>query len=369
LLYLEGADRGFETANLISIRVGLPAVGYRDAASADQFIEAATARLRRAPGVTMATEGDLPTNARPYMLGSVEFSSQPGATGPQLILPMLAVPPDYFSAMGIRLVTGRTFGPSDSETTVIVSESFAKAHWRNGQAVGGRFRRPSQPWQTIIGVVGDIRSMSPESWQRGYSVYYQQGKAPEAMRPLLSASSIAEYRTLVIRSDEPARTVGALPLVIHALDPHVVVARIALVEHLYADAIARPRTVFLLMAVFAGVGLALAMAGMYGVLSYLVTLRLRDIGIRLALGAKPRDVGRLVLRNGIGLAAVGLLTGLGLAMALVRVVRALLYDVNPSDPWSFAGVSLLLALTSVVAAWRPARRAMRVDPVTLLREE
>jgi hypothetical protein len=303
------------------------------------------------------------------MLGPVEFSSEPHAFTPPLIIPMLAVPPDYFQAMGLRLVSGRTFSPADGDDTVVVSEGFAKAHWPGGQAIGGAFRRESQSWQTVIGVVGDVRPLSADSWQRGQGVYYQTGHAPEAMRPVSSVSSIAEYRTLVVRSSQPARTVEALPQVIHAVDPQIVVARIALVDHLYADAIARPRTVFLLMTVFAVVGLTLAMAGVYGVLSHLVTQRLREIGIRLALGARPGDVGRAVVGSGIGLGALGLVSGLGLAFALVRVVRALLYDVNPSDPLSLGLVAAVLAVTSIAASWIPARRAMRVDPVALLRED
>jgi hypothetical protein len=326
-------------------------------------------QLRATPGVTMATIGDLPTNMRPYMLGPVEFSTHPGAMSAPLIVPMLAVPADYFPAMGIHLLAGRTFSPTDADSAILVSETFAKAHWPDGHAVGGSFRRASTAWQTVIGVVGDIHPMSGDSWQHGLGVYYQVGHAPEAMQPFMSASSIAAYRTLVVRSNSPTRTVEAVPQVIHAIDPHVVVARIALVEHLYADAIARPRTVFLLMVVFAVVGLALAMTGVYGVLSHLVTQRLREIGIRLALGARPGDVARIVLTSGVGLAAIGLMAGLGLALALVRVVRALLYDVNPSDPLSFGVVAVVLAVTSIAAAWSPARRAMRVDPVALLREE
>jgi putative ABC transport system permease protein len=369
LLKLERADRGFDTTNLISIRVGLPGATYRAPAQSDQFVADAVRQLRSTPGVTMATLGDLPMNSRPYMLGPVEFSSQPDALSPPLIVPMLAVPPDYFSAMGLKLVSGRTFSPADGDEEVVVSEGFARTHWPGSQPVGAAFRRESQSWQTVIGVVGDVRPLAADSWQRGQAVYYQTGHAPEAMRPMASASSIAEYRTLVIRSSQPTRTVEALPQVIHAVDPHVVVARIALVDHLYADAIARPRTVFLLMSVFAIVGLTLAMTGVYGVLSHLVTQRLREIGIRLALGARPGDVGRDVVGSGVGLGAIGLVAGLVLAFALVRVVRALLYDVDPSDPVSFGMVAVVLALTSIAASWVPARRAMRVDPVALLRED
>jgi hypothetical protein len=284
---------------------------------------------------------------------------------------MLEVPSDYFSAVGIRLVAGRAFTPQDTTDDVIVSQRFANQFWPAGNAVGGRFRRDGQSWQRVIGVVGDVRPMSADgsNWGRRLMVYYQQGKAPAAMRPIMSASSIAEYRTLVVRASRPVQAVAALPDVIHAMDPHVVIARIALVEHLYADAIARPRTVFLLMTVFAIVGLALAAAGVYGVLSYLVSLRLREIGIRLALGARPADIGRTIVQNGVLLAMAGLAAGMALAFGLVRLMRALLYAVEPSDPLSFVLVAIVLLAASTAAAWRPARRAMRVDPVALLRQE
>ena len=182
------------------------------------------------------------------------------------------------------------------------------------------------------------------------------------------ASSIVDYRTLIIRADRSADAVVTVPRVIHTVDPHVVIWRTALVEHLYDDAIARPRTVFLLMAIFAGVGLVLAMAGMYGVLSHLVSQRLREIGVRFALGARPIDIGRLVLGNGLALAAVGLAIGLGLAAGLSSVASSLLTEVGKPDVLSIAVVVVLLAATAISASWSPARRAMRVDPVQLLRE-
>ena len=160
-----------------------------------------------------------------------------------------------------------------------------------------------------------------------------------------------------------------MPRIVHTVDPHVVIWRTVLVDHLYDDAIARPRTVFLLMAIFAGVGLVLAMTGMYGVLSHLVSQRLREIGVRFALGARPLDVGRLVLGNGLALAAAGLAIGLGLAAGLSRVLATLLTDVGKPDVWSVAVVVVLLAATAIFASWSPARRAMRVDPVQLLRED
>jgi putative ABC transport system permease protein len=137
----------------------------------------------------------------------------------------------------------------------------------------------------------------------------------------------------------------------------------------YAEAVARPRVTLLLLLVFSGMGLVLAAAGLYGVLSHLVTQRLREIGIRLALGARPEGVFQLILRNGLSLTIIGLVLGLAASYYLVRVMRSILYEVEPSDPTAVIGASVLLLLTALVACWRPARRAMKVDPVSLLREQ
>jgi len=164
-------------------------------------------------------------------------------------------------------------------------------------------------------------------------------------------------------------TMAQLPRAVHAIDPSIVIANTDLVDHVYADALARPRIVFLMMSVFAIFGWILAAAGIYGVLSCLVQQRLREIGIRIALGASRRHAGRLILGSGLSLTGAGLVVGVGLARALVRVMRTLLYDVEPSDPLSIGLVAALLLATALVAAWVPARRAMRVDPVSLLRED
>jgi ABC-type antimicrobial peptide transport system permease subunit len=149
----------------------------------------------------------------------------------------------------------------------------------------------------------------------------------------------------------------------------VVIWKLEPVERLFADAVARPRLVLMLMVVFAGLGLVLAAAGIYGVLSYAVAQRHREIGIRLALGARPESVGRLILRNGLVLTTMGLAAGVGLALLLMRFMRTLLYEVEPTDPVSVAGVVIVLAIVATAASWRPARRAMRVDPISLLRQE
>ena len=367
---LETASKGFDATNLITIRVGLPTAGYLDPAVRRQFVDDVLGRLRKTTGVIAATDGGLPTDARPIMLGPVTFADRPDQTTPPLIVPMHEVPHGYFDALRLPVIAGRLFTPDDDRNAVVVSEAFARKFWPGRSAVGGRFQGAGQDWQTVIGVVGDVRPMPGFGLQSRQDLYYQAGKAPQAMQPRMSASSsIIDYRTFIIRAERGADAVATTPRVIHAVDPHVVIWRTALVDHLYDDAIARPRTVFLLMAIFAGVGLVIAMAGMYGVLSHLVSQRVREIGVRFALGARPVDVGRLVLGSGVTLAAVGLVLGLGLAAALSRVAATVLTDVGPPDTTSVAVVIVVLGATAVSASWSPARRAMRVDPVVLLRDE
>ena len=251
-----------------------------------------------------------------------------------------------------------------------MSESFADRFWPGGGAVGRQVRWEGENWLTIVGVAGEVRQLSLDDSTGSFEFYLPLRRPPGLAPPKnVRSGAIVDYRTLAVRATDVAATIARLRSVVHETDPRVVIWKLEPVERLFSDAVARPRLVLLLMVVFSGFGLVLAAAGIYGVLSYAVVQRRREIGIRLALGARPESVGRLILRNGLTLTGIGLAAGVGLALVLMRVMRTLLYEVEPTDPVSVGLVVALLSAVAALASWRPARRAMRVDPVSLLRQE
>jgi putative ABC transport system permease protein len=369
---LQAVDKGLDPTGLIAMRVSLPKAGYEDAATRDRFVADAMDRIRKVPGVIGVTTGAVPPEMDAVRIGQIEFAQKPGDKTPMQFMPAYEVPPNFFATLGITLTNGHTFGEGDPEGAVIISENFAHKYWPAGQAIGGHFRWANdEAWLTVIGVAATVRqgALADSGRKDAAQMYIPIGQGAKLARPVGPSSTIADSRTIVVRAVNPAAVIAALPQAVHDVDPHVVIGKRSLVEHLFADAIARPRIVFLMMSVFAIFGLVLAAAGIYGVLSCLVSQRLREIGIRLALGASPRQVGRLILQNGMGLTMAGLAAGIGMALMLVRVMRTLLYEVEPSDPVSVAIVAGVLLATAFLASWRPARRAMRVDPVSLLRED
>jgi putative ABC transport system permease protein len=368
---LEAIDKGFDTRGLIQMSLGFPGPAYLAPAVRDEFTATMVARVATLPGVTGASAGGVPPSPSMIRFGAFEVSDRPGERSAQTVMPVYDAWPNYFATLGLPIKDGRAFDPHEPSDSIIVSDSFARKNWPGRSAVGGRFRIGTDVWRTIVGVAGEVQDPGHDAGPGDFEFYrpLQQPEhaPPPAAKP--SAEPIVAYRDILVRASDPAATVDRLRQILTNLDPRVVVWKTSLVDHLFADAIARPRIVLLMMGVFAGLGLVLASAGIYGVLSCLVTQRQREIGIRLALGATRRSIGRLILGGGLGLTTIGLAVGLGAALALVRVMRTLLYDVEPSDPLSIAIVAALLFATAALSAWRPARRAMRVDPLTLLREE
>jgi putative ABC transport system permease protein len=365
LMQLQSREIGLDPAGLAAIQLALPSSGYADPTTREAFMSQAISRLKLHPGVIAASGGSLPFRAQMIAIGQVEVADRPGEKTKEALFGVCDTWPGYFAATGIRLIDGREPTDGDVPGAAVVSAGFAAKYWPGHPAVGRRFKVGIGDWRTVVGVATEVRALGEDDDSDRLEIYYPHDQVSGVMTATRPHSRIAEHRTILVRADGP--TLQELAGIVHQVDPRVVVAGASLVERMVADAIARPRIVFLMMTVFAASGLLLAAAGVYGVLSYLVAQRVREIGIRLALGAPPAAIGRLVVANGLVLAAIGLAIGIPAALVLVRVMRTILYEVEPTDPLSVTAVSALLLVTAALASWRPAWRAMRVDPVNLLR--
>jgi putative ABC transport system permease protein len=370
-LKLQSVDRGFDTNGLVTLRLGFPSGGYSDATVRDRFSDALVAELRRLPGVVNASVGAVPPDTSLVSFSKLETADAPGQLSDSLVIPIYKVWPNYFSTLGLPIKEGRAFTDAEPADSAIVSESFARKFWPDRSPIGRQFRgEGSKTWLTVVGVSTEVRQLSLDDSEGAFE-WFQPLRVPPGVtpKPRTTTAAIIDYRGFVVRATDPAAVFTQLSHAAHQLDNRVVVWKTSVVNDRYTEAVARPRVTLLLLLVFSGMGLVLAAAGLYGVLSHLVSQRLREIGIRLALGAKPEGVFQLILRNGLGLTLIGLVLGLGASYYLVRVMRSILYEVEPSDPTAVIGASALLLLTALIACWRPARRAMKVDPVRLLREQ
>jgi hypothetical protein len=254
---------------------------------------------------------------------------------------------------------------------VIVNEGFAAEAWPGESAVGKRMRWKQGQWRTVVGIAGEVRQTGVDEGDSPHEFYAPMRRPAAAAAPAPPPRDrndpIVDYRTFVVRASDPAPLVPLLRAALREWDGRIAVWDIELVEHLLVEQIARPRLILLLMSVFGVMALVLSAAGIYGVLSMSVVQRLREIGVRIAMGATPRDVGVQILRDGLTLTGIGLGVGLAGSFYVLRFVRTLLFEVEPFDPFSVGAVALLLVAVAGLAAWRPARRAMQVDPAALLR--
>jgi hypothetical protein len=289
------------------------------------------------------------------------------------MLPIYDVWPDYFEQLRLPLVAGRPFAENEPRESVIVSESFARAYWPDGRALGGRLHfSGSAEWWTIVGVAADVRQWKLDDATGAFEWYMPLRLPPvstTAAAPVAPADNPIAYRMFALRSDDPAAAILNAARSLQAVDSRLALLRASAVDDLFHDAVAEPRLVLFLLGGFSAIGLILAAGGIYGVLTHLVTARWRELGLRFALGARPDDVFRMILRGGLGLAAAGVAVGSVLALAVMRPMRTILYEVEPVDPLSGVAVVGVVAIVALVAAWRPARRATQVDPATLLRQE
>jgi putative ABC transport system permease protein len=368
---LRRIDLGFRSDSALSVRVALPTPAYADPPSVTGFHRTLRQRLAQAPGVISVgatrllpltgTIGDWSITLE----GRVRVASENPNGDWQIVTP------GYFETMGIRLVRGRFMTDDDHERTpviAVINETMANRYWPNEEAIGKRFRLgtdPSRQWITIVGIAGQVRHNAITETPRA-EMYIPHAQWPVAV----PGSGAGRGMTFVIRTaGDPLAAVPHVRAAVRALDPNMPIADIRTLDGVTDDSLARPRFTTFLLGLFAALALTLATIGIYGVISLLVTRRRQEIGIRMALGAAPIAIVRMILRRGAALAATGVAVGLIGAALLSRVVASMLYSVTPFDPLTFATIPLVLLIVALVATLIPAGRAATVDPVMALRDE
>jgi predicted permease len=367
-------DLGFQPGQVLTLRLDIKDRRYRDDEAVFALVRQAIERSRAVPGVvSVALAGPtLPTDSGDGAHFTVEDRHDPAEDG-NLLFWTNAVSPGYFSTLGIPLREGRDFTFQDTKGTLwaaIVSESAAKRYWPGQSPLGRRVtlgpRDTRFPWFTVIGVAADVRNagLGPAAaTQEPVDIYFALLQFPPRMPPLLG---------LVVRTApgiDPAGAAGALRAELKAVDPALPAFDVATLDERLTGQTARPRLVARLMGLFAALALTLAAVGIYGALSYAATRRSREMGIRLALGAGRGNVLWLLVRQSAVLALAGIVIGLGLALALTRVLARFLEEIGSADPWIFSGTAALLLAVALLAGLLPARRAARVDPTTTLRAD
>jgi predicted permease len=362
---------GFNSHNVVTAQIWLSFPNdpgqnrYLTVPKRAAFMREVLRRVSALPGVEEASiggGGSLPL-ARARNQISFTIEGRPADSERSPVAELAAVSPGHFRVLEIPILSGRNFTDSDDDKALpvaIVDQTLARQHWPNENPIGKRIKsgpiQSTNPWLNIIGVVGDVKTDSLEL-QEAPHIYLSDFQAP-------SYNSVIYLRT----AGDPGTLGDAIRPEVEAVDPNVPVYAVRTMEDVIARSMAERRFALQILGFFAGVALLLAAIGIYGVMAYTFTQRRHEIGIRMALGAQPRDILRMALSEGMTLVAVGLGSGLVGALILTRFLRSMLYAVSPGDPLTFVALPALLAAVALLACFVPARRATQVDPLVALRD-
>jgi putative ABC transport system permease protein len=369
---LHRVNPGFHPEGLLTMALSPPATAYQNPAQIDALYDRLLEKVQSLPGVqSVAATGPLVLTGNNDTI--MQLEDRPfDLTGRNLSTNFTVVSPGYFHTMGVRLLKGRLFNDGDREGALpvtVISEMIARVHWPNEDAIGKRVRLLDAPperatvrYMTIVGVVADVKNqgVNAEPRQEMYVPLRQQASVGGEFRSMALA-----IRTVV----DPMSLAGSVRQTVWALDSNIPVSNVQTMQEVLATGVVQQRFNAALLGVFALLALVLSTAGIYSVISYSVARRTQEIGVRMALGAQTGDVLKLVIRKGMFLALIGIAGGVAASLALTRVMESMLFEVSASDPATFAGVAVLLALVALLACYLPARRATKVDPITALRYE
>jgi predicted permease len=369
---------GFHTENVVAVRTRIPAPNfpqndlYRTTAMEAPFLREVLRRAKTVPGVEEAAIGDPAAVPLDESLRDLKRISEGqfffalavrgGQSDRAAVAERSSVTPEYFHLLGLQLVSGRLLNSLDTENTpqvAVVNEAFARTFWPQQDAVGKRFRstRAESPWISVVGIIANARteSLADAAVPKIYLNLYQ------GRERRLAVFLLGHFDRALVAEEVREQ--------IQALDPTLPVFGAQVLKEIVSSSLAERRFSMQMIGLFALIALLLAGLGIYGVISYMVNERRHEIGIRLALGAPPRNILAIIFRQGLGMALTGSVIGLAAALVVSRLIANVLYGVRPADPLTFAGVALLLIGVALLACYIPARRAMAVDPIVALRHE
>lgn len=366
---VQQVEPGFDPAGVLTFQLSLGAQKFREPERVYEGYRLLREKLEQLPGVTAAGAVTALPLSDMFAWGPITVEGRAVSPDEKFInVDQRIVAGDYFAAMGIPLIKGRNFTEDDrpdSPPVVIVDELMAEQLWPRQDPIGRRIRtggfdvRPDTPWMTVIGVTGRVKQYTLDGPEPRIAMYHWHRQRP------------ARNLSVVVRgtTGDPASLTPAARRAVRELDPDLPIYGVKTMEQRVADSLARRRFAVALLTFFGALAFGLAAIGAFGVITYLVSQGTREIGIRMALGATPERILAMVVRGGLTMSAIGIAIGLVIALVVTRSLQSQLFGVTPGDPVTFVSITVLLLLTAVFAAWLPARRAARIDPVVTLRAD